>query len=169
MIVYVVINMQFLLPIREGWRIDGSRGGVFIDTSTPATTEVGLVTTSKRTGSIINVRDVRCQTGDYPETSHHHGIRKTVVISPTDSDGNAIGFVKGRAASFPQPLWRHQQAPVGTEAGRNTRHLTLRHSQQPKYLSPPWTPQKGSLAPLKLMHLEVDYLEEYFVKTRIKV
>ena len=44
--------------VGEGRGITGSRGGVFIDTSTLITTEVGLVTTPEKAGSTTNVRDV---------------------------------------------------------------------------------------------------------------
>ena len=44
--------------VGDGRGIIGNQGGVYIDTNTPATTEVGLVTTPERAGSTINVRDV---------------------------------------------------------------------------------------------------------------
>ena len=77
--------------LREGWGIASGQRGVFIDTSTPATIEVGLVTISGRTGSTTSIGDVGlvitlnlvvAKTGDVIETT---------IISPTGSAGSVIG------------------------------------------------------------------------------
>ena len=84
--------------VGEGRGIAGSRGGVFTDTSTLTTIEVGLVTTPGRTGSTTNVGDVGLVITLRPVVTKTGGVRKTTVISQTDSAGTVIGSVEGRAA-----------------------------------------------------------------------
>jgi len=84
--------------IREGQGIVGSQRGVFIDTSTLAMTEVGLVTTPGRAGSTTNVRNVRLVITLKLVVTKTSGVRETTVISPTDSAGNVISSMEGREA-----------------------------------------------------------------------
>ena len=67
--------------VGEGRGITGGRGGVFIDTSTPATIEVGLVTTPGRTGLMTNIGDVGLVIILSPVFAKTSGARKTTVIS----------------------------------------------------------------------------------------
>ena len=54
----IIVEKVVKAPVGEGRGITGSRGGVFIDTSTPVTTKVGVVTTPGKAGSTTNIEDV---------------------------------------------------------------------------------------------------------------
>ena len=84
--------------VGEGRGIIGSRGGAFIDTSTPSTTEVELVTTPEKVGSTTNVGVVGPVITLRPVVARIGGVRETVVISPADSTWNVIDYVEGRVA-----------------------------------------------------------------------
>jgi len=66
-------------------------------TSTPTTTEAGLVTTPGRAGSTTNVGDVGLVITLRPVVTKTGSVRETTVILPNDSAGNVISFVEGRA------------------------------------------------------------------------
>ena len=72
--------------------ITSDRGGAFIETSTPATMEVGLVTISGRTGSTTSVRDVGLVIILSAVVARTGSVREAIDISPTDSAGSVIGF-----------------------------------------------------------------------------
>ena len=74
--------------VGEGRGITGSRGGDFVDTSTPATIEVGLVIIPARTGSTTSVEDVVLVITLSPVVAKTGGVREITVISPTDSAGS---------------------------------------------------------------------------------
>jgi len=71
-----------------------------METSTPATMEVGLVTILGRTGSTTNVGDVGLVIILSPVVVRTGSVKEATDISPTDSAGSAIGSV----ATVSQPL-----------------------------------------------------------------
>jgi len=66
-------------------------------TSTPTTTEVGVVTTPGRAGSTTNIRDVELVITLRLVVTKTGSVRETTIILPNDSAGNVISFVEGRA------------------------------------------------------------------------
>ena len=74
-----------------------SRGGVFIDTSTPAIREVGLVTISKKVGSTINEREARLViTSKLVEVEDTRGVETGLLMgSSRDSIYSITGIVEG--------------------------------------------------------------------------
>ena len=67
-----------------------NRGGVFIDTSTPATREVGQVTAPERTDSTINVEDVGLVITLRLVVAKAGNIEEVTIISLVDLSRDAI-------------------------------------------------------------------------------
>ena len=80
--------------------IAGDRGGVFMETSTPATMEVGLVTISGRIGSTTSIRDVGLVIILSPVDVRTGSVKEATSISPTDLAGSTLVL----QPPSPQPL-----------------------------------------------------------------
>ena len=81
----------------------GDLGGVLIETSTPATTEVGLVTISGRAGSTTNIGEVGLVTTFSSTLGKIGGTGKTNGTSLIDIVGSKDGSVT-TVFSIPLPL-----------------------------------------------------------------
>ena len=93
--------------VGEGRGIAGNRGGVFIDTSTPATTEIELVTNPERAGSTINVGDVGLVITLRLIVTKTGGIMETPSSrQPIQTKRRSVLSItwKGEQSSSPQPL-----------------------------------------------------------------
>ena len=82
----------------------GDLGGVLIETSTPATTEVGLVTISGRAGSTTNVGEVGLVITFSSALGKIGGIDETNGISLTKVDGGKIGSITTVPSASPLPV-----------------------------------------------------------------